>query len=96
MSNINSILCIYQHTVAVKMEEDLHEMKKRNNQMDVSVMVAYLSKACMKKKPYSLLLVQLDHYRHMQRVPPEIVMGFLSCIEQYVTPPPPPSNPKKG
>jgi hypothetical protein len=32
------------------MEEDLHEMKKRNNQMDVSVMVAYLSKACMKRK----------------------------------------------
>jgi hypothetical protein len=28
---------------------------------------------------YSLLLLQLDHYLHMQPVPPEIVITLLSC-----------------
>jgi len=28
---------------------------------------------------YSLLLLQLDHYLHMQPVPPEIFITLLSC-----------------
>jgi hypothetical protein len=95
MSNISSILCNYQHIVLVKMREDVHNRFGSDNDVartkmerchvkkiktEVCINDSNISIRVYKEAiSYSLLLLQLDHYLHMQPVPPEIVITLLSC-----------------